>query len=149
MGSNYKFNFCHNKELNLISEHFLSSKIQELYSLCVTIGSSNCLTLPPPSLLQAEPAPPPRGNAVADGGLNRGDCVGDAVGVLGRSEGAGQDEGKCNLDNEMYEILQHSSHLGFDKKDIDFTSYSNQGMVSQKKMVGSLTKGLMLTAIFH
>ena len=89
------------------------------------------------------------GNTVADGGLDRGDCVGNAVGELGRSEGAGQDEGKCNLDNEMYEILQHSSHLGFDKKDIDFTSYSNQGMVSQKKMVGSLTKGLMLTAIFH
>ena len=89
------------------------------------------------------------GNTVADGGLDRGDCVGNAVGVLGRSEGAGQDEGKCNLDNEIYEILQHSSHLGFDKKDIDFTSYSNQGMVSQKKMVGSLTKGLMLTAIFH
>jgi len=36
------------------------------------------------------------GNTVADGGLDRGDCVGNAVGVLGRSEGAGQDEGKCN-----------------------------------------------------
>jgi len=37
-----------------------------------------------------------RGNAVADGACNWGDCVSNASGVLGRSEGAGQDEGECD-----------------------------------------------------
>merc|ERR1719285_590368 len=37
-----------------------------------------------------------RGDAVADGGFNGGDCVGNAGGVLGRSAGAGQDEGECD-----------------------------------------------------
>jgi hypothetical protein len=35
-------------------------------------------------------------DTVADGSCNRGNCVRDAGVVLGRSEGAGQDEGECN-----------------------------------------------------
>ena len=39
-----------------------------------------------------------RGDAVADGSSNGGDSVRDAGGVLGRSAGAGQDEGECDLE---------------------------------------------------
>lgn len=37
-----------------------------------------------------------RGDTVADGSCDRGNCVCDAGSVLGRSEGAGQDEGECD-----------------------------------------------------
>ena len=44
-------------------------------------------------------------DTVADGSCDGGNCVCDAGGVLGRSEGAGQDEGECDLEMTEVNIL--------------------------------------------
>ena len=77
------------------------------------------------------------GNPVAGGGGH----LGDGVCQLGGGTGAGQDEGECDLG-----VVGVRFFANFDFQFSGHCAGSNWAATSQK---GSLTKGLMLTVIFH